>query len=161
MATTPTLWQRFVQDVKQRFLNFETVRGIYLLPVGVIGIYITITHLQFVIQVAAIGLFGYLVIDGLRKIFVNRIQQEVAKHGLLYDAEQSALSIKKDIAAIFDHSSDPVVTSPNGQPATVSEPAKTTVVTDSTSQSPAVTSQSTTSSTGTDSSSQAPASNAS
>lgn len=123
--TTPksTFLQRLVQDIKERFLNFETVRGIYLLPAGVIGLYITWSNLQFVIQIAATAGFGYLILDGLRKVFVNRVQQAVVKHGLLYDAEEEAIKIGKDIANLFDHSPEQpsaVVSDPkSGSPSSV------------------------------------------
>ena len=39
-----------LQDFKERFLNFETVKGIYLLPAGGVICYVTLFYLQYVIQ---------------------------------------------------------------------------------------------------------------
>lgn len=71
--------------MKERFLNFETAKGIYLIPAGIIIIYVTLFHLQFIIQVAGV-LFGwYFVSEGLRKVFVNRIKQSIATDKLIED----------------------------------------------------------------------------
>ena len=39
-----------LQDFKERFLTFETVKGIYLLPAGGVICYVTLFYLQYVIQ---------------------------------------------------------------------------------------------------------------
>lgn len=76
MSTTqPTFWERIKMEIKERFLNFETAKGVYLVPSGIITMYITVYQQQHVIT--ALGLlFGwYLVSEGLRKIWVNRYKQ--------------------------------------------------------------------------------------
>lgn len=61
--------------LKERFLNFETSKGIYLVPAGAILAYMSVKHVEFTISTAGL-LFGvYGVYEGLRKIFVNRFAQ--------------------------------------------------------------------------------------
>jgi hypothetical protein len=36
-----------LQDFKERFLNFETVKGVYLLPAGGVICYVTLFYLQY------------------------------------------------------------------------------------------------------------------
>ncbi len=74
--------EEFKKDFKERFLNFETAKGIYMVPAGVIIVYASIFHVSFVIQTAfALGGW-YCASEGLRKIFVNRIKQALAKEQL-------------------------------------------------------------------------------
>jgi hypothetical protein len=61
-----------LQDLKERFLNFETVKGIYLLPAGGVICYITLFYLQYVIQAFCLALGIYMMVEGFRKIQVNR-----------------------------------------------------------------------------------------
>lgn len=65
-------------DFKERFLNFETFKGVYLLPVGLIGLWVTLTHIQYLLYIIGFAYFGYMAIEGARKISVNRIKQQVA-----------------------------------------------------------------------------------
>lgn len=75
-------WKRFKQDFKERFLNFETAKGIYLLPAGVVVVYVSIYHIEFVIQTACTLAGLYFIYEGFRKITVNRIKEGRAKHKL-------------------------------------------------------------------------------
>lgn len=63
------------RDFVERFLNFESLKGLYLLPAGLIGLVVTWTNLQFILHAMGTAYFGYMVVEGLRKIFVNRISQ--------------------------------------------------------------------------------------
>lgn len=63
------------QDFIERFANFETVKGVYLLPAGLAGLWVVTYHLQFILQVFGLACFGYMAIEGVRKIGVNRIKQ--------------------------------------------------------------------------------------
>lgn len=63
------------QDFKERFLTFETAKGIYLLPFGLILIYTGWYYIQFLLQTVAVLGGVYLASEALRKIFVNRIKQ--------------------------------------------------------------------------------------
>lgn len=71
------MWKNFKRDFKERFMKFETLRGIILMPSGIILILTTWTHLQYSIQVFMTSVGVYWFIDGLRKIFVNRVKQQV------------------------------------------------------------------------------------
>lgn len=73
------MWEKFKIDFKERFLNFETAKGMYLVPAGAAMLYAAIYYIAFVIQVS-FGLLGlYMVIEGLRKTFVNRVKQSLNK----------------------------------------------------------------------------------
>lgn len=81
------MWNKIKQDFKERFLNFETAKGIYLLPAGCIVIYSAVFYIQFVIQVAAVLSGAYFVYEGFRKITVNRIKEGRAKAKLAKERE--------------------------------------------------------------------------
>lgn len=72
-------------DLKERFLNFETAKGMYLIPAGFATMYVAIFHIQFVIQ-AVCCIFGwYLVSEGARKVWVNRIKQAAKQSQMVED----------------------------------------------------------------------------
>ena len=74
-------------DFKERFVNYETVKGIYFLLAGLLTTYISIFYQQFVIQGIGATFGLYFVIEGLRKIFINRIKQ-IAKQTKLIKARE-------------------------------------------------------------------------
>lgn len=79
------MWERFKMDFRERFLNFETAKGIYMVPAGLFIVYFAIFHIAFVIQVT-FAIYGwYMFSEGLRKIFVNRIKQAVKQDQLIAD----------------------------------------------------------------------------
>lgn len=65
-------------ELKDRFLKYETIHGIYWIPTGIIGIYVVIFHIEFAIEVAAIWLFLFLIIEGFYKLFHNPIKKQAA-----------------------------------------------------------------------------------
>lgn len=77
------MWENFKKDFKERFLNFETAKGMYLMPAGLIIVYATIYYLQFILQVCGVLLGWYLFSEGLRKVQVNRIKQKVERDKLI------------------------------------------------------------------------------
>lgn len=73
------MWDKIKMDIKERFLNFETAKGVYMVPAGLIIAYAAVFYIAFVIQVA-FGLLGwYMFSEGLRKIWVNRVKQELKR----------------------------------------------------------------------------------
>jgi len=69
-------WDKIKMDIRERFLNFETAKGIYLVPAGLLVCYVSLYYQQHVITVCGV-LFGwYMVSEGLRKVWVNRFKQE-------------------------------------------------------------------------------------
>lgn len=82
------MWTRFKQDFKERFLNFETAKGVYLVPASLIGLYISFFQQQYFIQGFGAIFFGYWFYEGLRKILVNRIKEGQAKHKLAVEREE-------------------------------------------------------------------------
>lgn len=86
------MWKKLKQDFKERFLNFETAKGIYLLPAGCIGIFICWYYQQYFVQAFGTIIFGYMVYEGLRKIMVNRVKQAKARKKLF--EEREALDVR-------------------------------------------------------------------
>ena len=88
-----------LQDFKERFLTFETVKGAYLLPAGGVICYVTVFYLQYVIQAFCLALGVYMMVEGSRKIFVNRIKQGLATERLK-DARAREMEIKATVQAV-------------------------------------------------------------
>jgi hypothetical protein len=88
-----------LQDFKERFLTFETVKGIYLLPAGGVICYVTLFYLQYVIQAFCLVLGVYMMVEGSRKIFVNRVKQSLAADRLK-DARVHEMNIQTTVQAV-------------------------------------------------------------
>ena len=88
-----------LQDFKERFLNFETVKGIYLLPAGGVICYVTLFYLQYVIQAFCLALGVYMMVEGFRKIQVNRVKQSLATERLK-DARLREMKINETMEAV-------------------------------------------------------------
>lgn len=91
----------FWTDLKQRILKFETLHGLYLVPLSALGIYVTIFHLEYVLHALAAIIFCYGFVEGLRKIFYNPIKKEALKviHREKYIAGMTPPSAKPTIVA--------------------------------------------------------------
>lgn len=74
-------------DLKQRFLNYETAKGLFFVLAGLILTYTAWFYIQFTIQVCA-TLFGigFFVVEGFRKILVNRVKQQIKQDQLKQEA---------------------------------------------------------------------------
>lgn len=72
-----SIWKKLKQDLKERLLKFETIRGLYLVPAGILGIWVIIYHFQFILHAIGAACFGYMIVDGVRKIGVNRVKQAI------------------------------------------------------------------------------------
>lgn len=69
------MWEKLKMDFIERFLNFETAKGFYLVPAGGVIIYVSLYYQQYLFTAVGV-LFGwYCVSEGLRKIAVNRFAQ--------------------------------------------------------------------------------------
>jgi hypothetical protein len=88
-----------LQDFKERFLNFETVKGAYLLPAGGVICYVTLFYLQYVIQAFCLALGVYMMVEGSRKIFVNRVRQKIATENLV-EKRLQAIEINREVKAL-------------------------------------------------------------
>jgi hypothetical protein len=87
-----------LQDLKERFLTFETVKGAYLLPAGGVICYVTLFYLQYVIQAFCLALGVYMMVEGFRKIQVNRVKQKIATEGLV-EKRLQAVAIEREARA--------------------------------------------------------------
>lgn len=92
------MWEKFKRDFVERFLTFETVKGSYLIPVGAVGFYLTLTAFQHVFQFAFFAVFAYLVVEGLRKVFVNRIKQTLKSEVLLQKRVDAMVEPENNVA---------------------------------------------------------------
>ena len=72
--STITFWQ----ELKDRFLKFEAIHGLYWIPTGIIGLYVVLFHIEYVIEVAAVWLFIFLILEGLYKLLHNPIKKQAA-----------------------------------------------------------------------------------
>jgi hypothetical protein len=88
-----------LQDFKERFLNFETVKGVYLLPAGGVICYVTLFYLQYVIQAFCLALGVYMMVEGFRKIQVNRVKQKIATENLVEKRLQT-IEINREVKAL-------------------------------------------------------------
>jgi hypothetical protein len=88
-----------LQDLKERFLTFETVKGAYLLPAGGVICYVTLFYLQYVIQAFCLALGVYMMVEGSRKIFVNRVKQKIATENLV-EKRLQAIEINREVKAL-------------------------------------------------------------
>lgn len=61
---------------KERFANIETAESLYLLPVGVIGLYTTYNDWNY-LKAIALAYFGHYVFMGLYKAWVNPVKKRV------------------------------------------------------------------------------------
>jgi uncharacterized membrane protein len=84
-----------LQDFKERFLTFETVKGVYLLLAGGAICYVTLFYLQYVIQAFCLALGVYMMVEGFRKIQVNRVKQKIATENLVEKRLQT-IEIERD-----------------------------------------------------------------
>jgi uncharacterized membrane protein len=88
-----------LQDFKERFLTFETVKGVYLLLAGGAICYVTLFYLQYVIQAFCLTLGVYMMVEGFRKIQVNRVKQSLAAERLK-DSRLREMQIKAMVEAV-------------------------------------------------------------
>lgn len=78
-------WKNFRRDMYERFINFETVNGLYLFPACVFGLYCVWAEgmFKYSIQVGMTIAFFWGAYIGLRKILVNRVKQRLAQETLV------------------------------------------------------------------------------
>ena len=75
------LMERIIHDVRERFLNFETLKGLLFL----VGAYVTWVYPEYFLQGAMVVFLGY---EGLRKVLVNRVKQQTQKESLVAQHRQ-------------------------------------------------------------------------
>lgn len=73
------MWKKFKQEIRERFLNFETAKGLYIAPAGAFMMYVSWYHVEDAIRWAGVLIGGYALYEGLRKIIVNRFKQKRAQ----------------------------------------------------------------------------------
>lgn len=66
-------------EMKQRFIKFDTLHGLYLLPLSIIGLYVAIFHLEYVLHALAAIIFSYGLVESIRLIFYNPVKKEALK----------------------------------------------------------------------------------
>jgi hypothetical protein len=88
-----------LQDFKERFLNFETAKGVYLIPAGLVLCYVTLMHLQYLIQAWGLLCGVYMSSEGMRKVFVNRVKQKIATETLV-EKRLREMDIKATVQAV-------------------------------------------------------------
>lgn len=76
------MWDNIKREIMERFMTFETLKGVLLLPICAYGAYLTITDLPRAYEYTLLSLYIYGVVEGGRKIWVNRIKQAIASKRL-------------------------------------------------------------------------------
>ncbi len=66
-------------EFKQRFFKFEALHGLYLVPLSMLGLYVTAFYPEYMIHTLAAIIFLYCFVEGLRKIFYNPVKKEALK----------------------------------------------------------------------------------
>ncbi len=62
--------------IKKHLLNIGNFHGHYLVPLSLVGIYITIFHLEYVLHAMAAIIFSYAFFEGIRILAVNSKKRE-------------------------------------------------------------------------------------
>lgn len=65
-------------ELKERFLKFEALHGLYWIPSGVAGIYTILFHMEFIFHVMGIWLCIFLILEGLYKLLYNPAKKKAA-----------------------------------------------------------------------------------
>ncbi len=66
------------QELKDRLLKFETLHGLYMVPLGLVGLWVLVAHFQYILHVLCALVFMYAVIEGCRLIGYNPIKKAAA-----------------------------------------------------------------------------------
>lgn len=67
------------REIEQRFLKFETLHALHMIPLSLLGMYVTIYHLEYVLHVIAAQIFTFTLVEGLRYLFYNPVKKEALK----------------------------------------------------------------------------------
>jgi hypothetical protein len=82
------MFEKIKQDFMERFFNFETFKGIYLIPAGALIIYLAIFHVQYLIQGVGVIFGWYWISIGLYKVGINPVKSD-AKHWMQVEKRMS------------------------------------------------------------------------
>lgn len=77
-------WESIKMDMKERFLNYESAKGVYYVTVFGGGLlFFSLFYEQYMLKF--VGIFGgvFFLSEGLRKILVNRIKKSVKEKQLI------------------------------------------------------------------------------
>lgn len=76
-------WEALKRDIVERFLTFETVKGTYLMPAAAAVAITNYFWQNLVWDILIYAACGYLFVEGARKVFVNRVKQEITRKKLV------------------------------------------------------------------------------
>ena len=68
-----------LQELKQRLVKFETVKGVVILTTSLVGLYVVLFQLQYILQALGALLFVQAIIEGASLITYNPIRKEAKK----------------------------------------------------------------------------------
>lgn len=84
------MWKNVKQDMRERFLNFEAFNGLVVfIPWGIGFVYYGLYQPEFSYTYGMVSMGVILIVWGLRKVFVNRIKQQVAIAALIAERADS------------------------------------------------------------------------
>ena len=67
------------KELRQRFFKFETLHACHMIPLSLLGMYVTVYHLEYVLHVIAAQIFTFTLVEGLRYLFYNPVKKEALK----------------------------------------------------------------------------------
>lgn len=71
------MWQSLKREFRERFATMETLGSLLILPISLLGIYLTIYYFQHAVELFLIMYYVKNVGLSLYGIFVNRIKQKI------------------------------------------------------------------------------------
>ena len=78
------MWEVIKRDFKERFWNFETLKGLYFVIAAPYIVFVEFMLEEFFYKAVVIVVCGYFIfVEGPRKILVNRPKQELKKKLLI------------------------------------------------------------------------------
>lgn len=106
MSNPTSLISRLLTDLKERTLKVGTLRGLYLIPLGLIGLWIVVTDFKYILQAIAGLLFVAAIVEGLYQLMHNPVKKQIALNKLvearnLFDEEVQVA--EKDMSGFIFH----------------------------------------------------------
>lgn len=81
-------------SLKERFLKFDTLHGIYKIPLGILVVYMGLFHIQWILQALAVFVGTKAVMEGLQNLFTNPVAQKLALNtAVINRAERLGVSV--------------------------------------------------------------------
>lgn len=106
MSNSISLFNRLLTDLKERLLKVGTLRGVYLIPLGLIGLWIVLTNFKYILHAIAALIFVAAIVEGIYQLLHNPVKKQAALNKLV--AARTVLDAdiaqaKKDVEGFAAH----------------------------------------------------------